>query len=275
MEQQVTQGLVFWFGTNIKQEFGQSNSNAEYIIQGRRPHIVISDNLVNNRGKICTLVPCTTNIGIENPYHIKIQVFPDKISMALCDQMLSVNQRDLLKNEMICELDRNSVAKVLCGCSKVLGLESDAFNSDTVKDSLSELENRIYGITDTIIKQQTSNFTESFISNITQNIANQISSKFTGVSDVHPVEKSNDDKDISHDTSSYVVTMNENGVYEIPRHHTTGNIRWSDELYNKFLSDYRNLDLEEVMHRWGFNRQKVHETKYRAVHRYDKYSNKK
>lgn len=274
----VTQGMVFWFGENIKQEFGRSNIGAEYIIQGRRPHIVVSSENINNRGKICTIIPCTTNINIENPYHVKLQVFPDKTTVGLCEQMYSVNQSELLKNEFICYLDADSIEKIRRGCSNALGISANVFDSQEVEESLSELKLKIKNITDDIIRSTTGNFAKSFVSDLTRDITAQISSKFTTVkaapnenADSTPV----DTNESAVPTNTAELQIAEDGTYILPRYPKSGQICWSEELYHKFLEEYRRSTVEEMQLRWNLSsKAKVHQLKYQAIHRYDKYNKK-
>ena len=266
----VIQGNVYWFGENIKQTFGQSNTQAEYIIQGRRPHVVISDNTINSRGKICMVAPCTTNLNIENPYHIRVSVFPDKETIVLCEQIYAINQEDLIKNEHICDLDEVTIRKIVYGCSSVFGIspQKSIFNNQDIEESLKELESKVEQITNTIIEKKTANLTAGIIANITKSITQNLHSEFNlgQISEQMPnIEKTISDKKTSE------FEMDSDGKLILPRNSSNGNIKWSDELYNLFLHDYKTMEIEDVGHKWGFTRQQVHETKYRAVHRFDKF----
>lgn len=61
---------------------------------GKRPCIIVSNNLGNYFSENITVVPCTTNTEKKPlPTHVALQVIPNIESLALCENIVTVSKR--------------------------------------------------------------------------------------------------------------------------------------------------------------------------------------
>ena len=61
---------------------------------GKRPCIIVSNNLGNYFSENITIVPCTTNTEKKPlPTHVALQVIPNIESLALCENIVTVSKR--------------------------------------------------------------------------------------------------------------------------------------------------------------------------------------
>lgn len=79
-------GMVYWADLPSYEQ----NPNVQ---AGRRPVIIISNNISNLYSKLVTVVPCTTNTDKpEQPTHTIINLDRDEDSLVLCEMILTVNK---------------------------------------------------------------------------------------------------------------------------------------------------------------------------------------
>lgn len=68
----------------------------DHIQKGIRPAIIVSNDIGNNHSPLVNVVPLTTNLNKKPlPTHCEIISGPRK-SIALCEQVIPVNKKDLL-----------------------------------------------------------------------------------------------------------------------------------------------------------------------------------
>lgn len=79
---------------------------------GKRPCIIVSNNLGNYFSENITVVPCTTNTEKKPlPTHVALQVIPNIESLALCENIVTVSKRKcenflgILDDSIISEID--------------------------------------------------------------------------------------------------------------------------------------------------------------------------
>lgn len=82
-----TRGMVYWI--NIPDVFGGN------VISGRRPCVIVSNDVGNMYSEIITVVPCTTNQQKVNsqPTHCTIGLFTNITSIALCENIITINKK--------------------------------------------------------------------------------------------------------------------------------------------------------------------------------------
>ena len=65
-------------------------------MRGFRPAIIVSNDLANSTGTICTVVPLTSNVTkVEQPTHVVISNANNQLkckSTTLCEQLITVNK---------------------------------------------------------------------------------------------------------------------------------------------------------------------------------------
>lgn len=89
-----TRGMVYW--ANIPRY--EQNAN---IQSGRRPVIIVSNNVANCLSNNVTIVPCTTNTEKrpDQPTHHIMSLNPREESMVLAEDIITIN-KNLLENFM-------------------------------------------------------------------------------------------------------------------------------------------------------------------------------
>lgn len=106
-----------WFA-DLKEEAGSLQT-------GRRPVIVVSNNLGNKHSSMITVVPCSTKIkNMKMTTHKVIKQFEKKETVALCEQIMTVPQEWLEKPLFI--LNEEEMKKVNEGIMIALGLKEVA-----------------------------------------------------------------------------------------------------------------------------------------------------
>ena len=82
-----TRGMVYW--VNIPKAYGDS------VQIGRRPCIIISNNVGNALSDNVTIVPCTTQIEkkLDQPTHHLLKIFPQTESIALGENIITVSKK--------------------------------------------------------------------------------------------------------------------------------------------------------------------------------------
>lgn len=109
-------GMVYW--CNLPKYAYNTN-----VQSGRRPVIIISNNVGNIFSKNVIIVPCTTNIDKkpEQPTHIKVKLA--EYSIVLCENILTISKE--LLNEFMGILDNSVMDEIDKRIKVALGL-SDA-----------------------------------------------------------------------------------------------------------------------------------------------------
>ena len=80
-------GMVYWVSLPKNYE--------ENIQSGRRPCVIVSNNIGNNCSEIVTVVPCTTNTDKidSQPTHYAVNLFPSTKSVILCENCITIPKK--------------------------------------------------------------------------------------------------------------------------------------------------------------------------------------
>lgn len=109
-----TRGMVYWI--NLPNIFGEN------VQSGRRPCIIISNDIGNMFSENITVVPCTTNLtrAFSQPTHLKTSVLKDVDSTVLCETVITISKK--LTDGFIGVLDNKTMSEI-DDCVKIaLGL---------------------------------------------------------------------------------------------------------------------------------------------------------
>ena len=82
-----TKGMVYW--VNLPDCYGDN------VITGKRPCIIVSNNVGNVFSENITVVPCTTNMYKDNSQstHYTTRITKDTDSVVLCENILTVSKK--------------------------------------------------------------------------------------------------------------------------------------------------------------------------------------
>lgn len=96
-------GMVYWVNLPYFNDSVQS---------GKRPCIIVSNDVGNLFSKNVTIVPCTTNLDKDNsqPTHLKVSVIPDQESIVLCENITTVAKRNC--DGFLGILDKSTMAEI-------------------------------------------------------------------------------------------------------------------------------------------------------------------
>ena len=93
---------------------------------GARPVIIVSNDISNERSGTVTVVPLTTQLKhLEMPTHVVIEGVMDETSMALAEQVMTIDKRSLVRMVTECKEYEEEIEAAL---SEQLGLNA-AFGS--------------------------------------------------------------------------------------------------------------------------------------------------
>lgn len=108
-------GMVYW--VNLPNTYGDS------VQTGRRPCVIVSNNIGNIFSDNITIVPCTTNIekATNQPTHYTTKVYVTTESVVLCENIVTISKK--LCDSFIGLLDENEM-KAIDECIAIaLGLK--------------------------------------------------------------------------------------------------------------------------------------------------------
>lgn len=113
-----TRGMVYWADLpNVIQ-------NVQF---GKRPVIIISNNVSNLYSKLVTIVPCTTNINKNHqPTHTIVNLGTEEDSLVLCEMILTINKN--LLGRFMGILDDDSMQAINKCLAIQIGLENIEVN---------------------------------------------------------------------------------------------------------------------------------------------------
>lgn len=126
-------GMVYW--CNIPRYDVNPNMQS-----GRRPAIIVSNNIANCLSNNITIVPCTTNTEKkpEQPTHLIIPLNPDNPSLVLCENVITVNKN--LLDTFMGILDVDTMKKVDKCLMAALGLIAVPNPFENKRDNKPETE---------------------------------------------------------------------------------------------------------------------------------------
>lgn len=134
-------GMVYWI--NLPNTFGDS------VQTGRRPCVIISNNVGNIFSENVTVVPCTTNIekADSQPTHYTTKLYATTESVVLCENIITVSKR--LCDTFIGLLDEHEMKNIDKCVSIALGLQEVPKSTNIAEvqeDTLKLKSNRIASI---------------------------------------------------------------------------------------------------------------------------------
>lgn len=139
-------GMVYW--VNLPNTFGDT------VQTGRRPCVIVSNDVGNIFSKNITVVPCTTNIEKINsqPTHYTTNLFVTTESVVLCENIMTISKS--LCDGFIGLLDDNEMAAIDKCLAITLGLTEvpKPVKSEEVQEETTRTINR--KITDPKVKKQ-------------------------------------------------------------------------------------------------------------------------
>jgi mRNA interferase MazF len=111
-----TKGMVYYIDLG--------NNYGVTVQQGRRPCIIVSNNLGNYFSDNVTVVPCTTSTSkTDLPTHLPVQVVNNVESLAICENVVTVSKR---KCENFLGILDNTTMEKLDKCLAIaLGISPD------------------------------------------------------------------------------------------------------------------------------------------------------
>lgn len=77
----IRRGQVWWWNC--------PNHNRKHIQEGKRPVIIVSNDVCNERSPVVTVVPCTTSVKRPYPQQVPL-ILKHNISIAIADQITSI-----------------------------------------------------------------------------------------------------------------------------------------------------------------------------------------
>lgn len=119
--QKYLRGQVWWIGTQKECD--------GHIMSSNRPHVIISNNKLNQTSGVLLTVPCTTAEGREefSDIHVKCE-FNGKNNIILCEQIKPINVSDIA-NYML-TLDEETMSQIDTALSKSIGLSTIKENKE-------------------------------------------------------------------------------------------------------------------------------------------------
>jgi mRNA interferase MazF len=82
-----TRGMVYW--VTLPNYYGDT------VMSGRRPCIIVSNDVGNMFSENITIVPCTSNIGKDStqPTHHTTRITKDTESIVLCENIMTISKK--------------------------------------------------------------------------------------------------------------------------------------------------------------------------------------
>lgn len=104
MVSKYVRGMIYW--VNLPNTYGDS------VQTGRRPCIIVSNNIGNVFSENITIVPCTTQIDkkTDQPTHHLIKIFSQNESLVLAENVITISKK--LCDGFIGILDENNMKEV-------------------------------------------------------------------------------------------------------------------------------------------------------------------
>lgn len=91
----------------------------KHIQEGKRPVVVVSNDMCNHAQSVVTVVPFTTRVKRPYPQHVPV-IFDENVSIALTEQMTSIPVNEL--GSYICDLREFQMNQIDTAMSIQLGL---------------------------------------------------------------------------------------------------------------------------------------------------------
>lgn len=105
-------GMVFW--ANVP------NYADSHIQDGKRPVVIISNDMANLFSPNVTIVPCTTNTAKNQPTHVHTELIDKRFSVILCETILTIDKKYL--EEYVGVVDTMTMSKVNNALKVALGI---------------------------------------------------------------------------------------------------------------------------------------------------------
>lgn len=143
-------GMAYWINL--------PNTHGDSVQSGRRPCIIVSNNIGNVFSENITVVPCTTNIEKINsqPTHYTTKLYTTTESVVLCENIITVSKK--LCDTFIGMLDEREMSIIDKCLAIAIGLEKvpENINLEEVKEETEAIEERTINskITDPEVKKQ-------------------------------------------------------------------------------------------------------------------------
>lgn len=106
-------GMVFWATT--------PNHGNNHLVQGKRPVVIISNDIGNLFSSNVTILPCTSNVAKNQPTHVHTELTDKRGSVVMCETPMTIDKNDL--EEYIGMLDTVTIHKIEESLKIALGLE--------------------------------------------------------------------------------------------------------------------------------------------------------
>lgn len=260
----VRKGMVFWYEPTPTQD-------KTCVQQGRRPWLVISNDLGNISSPTCNIVPMTTEDKISIPTHVKTYVYGTE-NVILCEQAITVDQ-NCLRN-YYCSMTEETMEKVDAALAIQFGIKPTVQYADFNMSNLVEkLEGMFEDIIREKVKQQSQAVTYSDLQNSALKLGQMIedlvgcastppeSKPEEGVKkqeitqncepkakpvETEPVKESVETEPVKEKTDSNITPIG-------GRPSKSKRIKWTVESRCQFLRDCDSLSPEAVRHKYGFS----------------------
>lgn len=108
-------GMVYWATT--------PNHGDNHTIQGRRPVVIISNDVGNHYSSNVTVLPCTTNIEHHQPTRVHTTLVDNKPSAIMCETSMTIDKQNL--GEFLGVLDKTTMECVDEALKKAFNLSGD------------------------------------------------------------------------------------------------------------------------------------------------------
>lgn len=126
-------GMVYWI--SLPRTYGDT------VQSGRRPCVIVSNNMNNVFSENITVVPCTSNLTKKDsiPTHTTVRLLGPEDSVVLCEDILTISKKmceafiGLLDDQAINDIDEH--IKIALGLTS---FESASYEENTVEPSLTK-----------------------------------------------------------------------------------------------------------------------------------------
>ncbi len=203
-----------------------------YLQQKERPYLVVSNNKCNASSHIVTVVPITTRDDIKIPVQVKF-FFEGRCQVVLVEQICTANIEDL--GSYVCTVSDTILDSVISAIMLQVGYEVKTSNM-VLDDFICELNKIVYNFSEDAKKTKSLMNSEQ-IKEITYSLLKIIRENLLDDVNVIP-------KDLENSNISTLKTKKIKSKYSI-------------ELMNQILSDYKELPILDFMNKYQCSTKKV------------------
>lgn len=284
VSQRVKRGMVFWY--NIDSSINKYDEHSfdvdgrkyhDFVMYGKRPWLVVSNNVLNKMNQLVTVVPLSTGqSGKYTENHVELCI-AGKDTAVMCEQLRSVNARELV--DYYTTLDDSVMEQVDDAIKYQLSIKTEYKLEDNVnvKDIEVLIETIIKSKTDKLLKEESDKQVKEILVKLCDSLDKYYQESVFKSQTSMKKEESQEDKLVAvneQKTESktqpsatekffkrYPQLKNRTAVGASDRDdeiiHHKKNEKWDKESATSFLKDISSSPVEDVMKKWGISSRKA------------------